>query len=68
MHDVHPAKKQNLFGLKEIGRKWNLVLVSSILGFDTSNAHDAFADVGMTKKVFFKLDPIIHPESWEDEK
>ena len=68
MHDVHPAKKQNLFGLKEIGRKWNLVLVSSILGFDTSNAHDAFADVKMTKQVFFKLDPIIHPESWEDEK
>ena len=61
------AKKQNLFGLKDkLGRKWKLTLVADILGFSTENAHDALADVMMLKNIFFKVDPIIHPDSWND--
>ena len=59
------AKKQNLFGLKDqLGRKWKLTLVADILGFSTENAHDALADVMMLKNIFFKVDPIIHPDKW----
>lgn len=59
------AKKQNLFGLKDkLGRKWKLTLVAEILGFSSENAHDALADVLMLKNVFFKVDPIVHPERW----
>lgn len=63
--DVSPAKKMDLFGLKQLGRKWKLTLVSEMLGISSENAHDALADVEMTRKVFMKLDPIIHPEDWE---
>lgn len=66
VRDVNPAKKQDLFGLKSLGRKWKLTLVSELLNIDTDNAHDALADVEMTKKVFLKLDPLIHPEDWEE--
>lgn len=62
---VNPAKKANLFGLKAIGRKWNLALVSETLGICSVNAHDALADVQMLKQVFFLLDPLVHPEDWE---
>lgn len=59
------AKKQNLFGLKDtLGRKWKLTLVADALGFSTENAHDALADVMMLKNIFFKVDPIIHPDNW----
>lgn len=59
------AKKRNLWGLKDkLGRKWRLSLVAEILGFDTANAHDALADVIMLKNIFFKVDPIVHPERW----
>ena len=61
---VFTAKKQKLFGLDELGRKWKLTLVAEKLGFSTLNAHDALADVMMLKNVFFKLDPILHPEHW----
>ena len=59
------AKKQNLFGLKDkLGRKWKLTLVAEILGFSSENAHDALADVMMLKNIFFKVDPLIHPDKW----
>ena len=59
------AKKQNLFGLKDaLGRKWKLTLVAEILGFSSENAHDALADVMMLKNIFFKVDPLVHPERW----
>jgi len=62
---IYLAKKQNLFGLKDaLGRKWKLTLVADILGFSTENAHDALADVMMLKNIFFKVDPIIHPDNW----
>lgn len=64
---VYLAKKQNLFGLKDkLGRKWKLVLVAEALGFSTENAHDALADVTMLKNIFFRLDPIVHPEKWSN--
>lgn len=59
------AKRQNLWGLKEkLGRKWKLTLVAETLGFSTENAHDALADVRMLRDVFFKVDPVVHPEHW----
>lgn len=64
---VFEAKKRKIFGLDELGRKWRLSLVAEHLGFSTIGAHDALADVMMLKNVFFKLDPIIHPEHWADE-
>lgn len=67
VRSVEPAKKANLFGLKELGRKWKLTLVSEKLGLSTENAHDALADVRMTKLVFFTLDPLVHPEDWEED-
>ena len=63
---VEPAKKADLFGLKSLGRKWKLTLVAEKLNLSTKNAHDALADVEMTKNVFFILDPLIHPEDWEE--
>ena len=60
------AKKQNLFGLKDLGRRWKLTLVAEKLGVLEENAHDALADVKMLKNVFFKLDPLVHPEKWKD--
>ncbi len=63
------AKDRNLWGLKDkLGRKWKLTLVADILGFSTENAHDAYADVMMLKNIFFKVDPIVHPERWQEEK
>ena len=64
--DVKDAKKKDLFGLKSLGRKWKLTLVSELLGISTEHAHDALADVDMTRQVFYKLDPLIHPEDWEE--
>jgi len=62
---IYLAKKQNLFGLKDkLGRKWKLTLVAEILGFSSENAHDALADVMMLKNIFFKVDPLIHPDKW----
>lgn len=62
---IYLAKKQNLFGLKDkLGRKWKLTLVAEVLGFSSENAHDALADVMMLKNIFFKVDPIIHPDKW----
>lgn len=63
---VFAAKKKDLFGLSELGRKWKLTLVAEKMGFSTENAHDALADVLMLKNVFFTLDPILHPENWSD--
>ena len=64
---VIDAKRKNLFGLKDkLGRKWKLSLVAEILGFDNQGAHDALEDVIMLKNIFFYLDPIVHPERWED--
>lgn len=66
--DVREAKRRNLFGLKDaLGpRKWNLGDTANALGFSNKGAHDALVDVEMLKKVFFKLDPVLHPERWED--
>lgn len=63
---VMEAKKQKLFGLDELGRKWKLTLVAEKLGISSKGAHDALADVDMLRQVFFKLDPILHPEHWND--
>ena len=58
-----------LFGLKDkLGRKWKLSLVAEILGFDTTGAHDALADVLMLKNIFFFADPQVHPERWRNEE
>jgi DNA polymerase III epsilon subunit-like protein len=63
---VQYAKKQNLWGLKDkLGRKWRLTLVADALGFSSENAHDALADVMMLKNIWFMVDPIVHPESWQ---
>lgn len=64
---VYPAKKANLFGLKDkLGRKWKLTMVADILGIDSEGAHDAYVDVTMLKNIFFKVDPLIHPNDWAD--
>jgi hypothetical protein len=58
-----------MWGLKDkLGRKWRLSLVAEILGFDTTGAHDALADVLMLKNIFFFADPQVHPERWRDEE
>ena len=63
------AKRKNMWGLKDkLGRKWKLSLVAEILGFDTTGAHDALADVLMLKNVFFFADPQVHPERWRNEE
>lgn len=62
------AKRQNLFGLKDkLGRKWRLSLVAEILGIDNEGAHDAMEDVIMLKKIFWKVDPLVHPERWKND-
>lgn len=62
---VLDAKRENYQGLKiALGRKWNLSAVSQFFNISTENAHDALADVTMLKRLFWKLDPIIHPERW----
>lgn len=62
---VIDAKRQNYMGLKDkLGRKWKLSLVAEILGISNENAHDAYADVMMLHDIFWKLDPVIHPERW----
>ena len=58
------AKKANLYGLKDLGRRWKLTLVADKLGFSTEDAHDALADVRMLKDVFFCLDPQMYPTKW----
>lgn len=64
---IYYAKKQNLFGLKDkLGKKWRLTLVAEALGYSSENAHDALADVMMLKNIFFKVDPIIHPDNWNE--
>lgn len=66
---VIDAKRQNLYGLKDkLGRKWRLSLVAEILGINNDGAHDALEDVIMLKKIFFQLDPIVHPDRWTEEK
>ena len=63
------AKRKNMWGLKDkLGRKWKLSLVAEILGFDTTGAHDALADVLMLKNIFFFADPQVHPERWRNEE
>lgn len=65
---VIDAKRQNLYGLKDkLGRKWRLSLVAEILGINNDGAHDALEDVIMLKKIFFQLDPIVHPDRWAEE-
>lgn len=65
---VKIAKDRNLFGLKDaLGRKWKLTLVAEHLGFDTNNAHDAYYDVIMLKNIFYKLDPIVNPQHWDED-
>ena len=60
------AKRANLWGLKDfLGRKWRLSLVAECLGINNENAHDALADVTMLKDIFFKVDPVVHPNDWE---
>lgn len=62
---VLDAKRQNYMGLKDkLGRKWRLSLVAEILGIDNEGAHDAFEDVMMLKNVFWKIDPVVHPDRW----
>ena len=64
---IYIAKKQNLFGLMDkLGRKWKLSLVAEVLGINNEGAHDALADVLMLKNIFFMIDPIVHPEKWND--
>lgn len=66
---IYDAKKQNLFGLKDkLGRKWKLTLVAEALGFSSENAHDALADVIMLKNIFFMVDPIVHPDRWDENR
>lgn len=67
-HDcVYPAKQANLFDLKtKLGRRWKLTMVADVLGIDSEGAHDAYVDVTMLKNIFFKLDPLIHPNDWAD--
>lgn len=61
------AKKKNYAGLgTALGRKWRLSLVAEHLGIDNEGAHDALEDVIMLKKIFWKVDPEIHPERWKD--
>lgn len=62
--DVRLAKQQDLFHLKQLGRKWKLCYVANLMGFDNSHAHDALADVEMLRQIWFTLDPLIHPENW----
>ena len=65
---IYDAKKQNLFGLKDkLGRKWKLTLVAEALGFSSEGAHDALADVMMLKNIFFMIDPIVHPDNWNED-
>lgn len=65
---VLDAKRQNLFGLKDkLGRKWRLSLVAECLGIDNDGAHDAFEDVIMLKEIFWRLDPIVHPDRWKED-
>lgn len=64
--DVFAARKLNLFNLKDLGRKWKLTLVAEKLNFSTDNAHDALADCRMLRDVWMTLDPMLHPENWED--
>lgn len=64
--DVMAAKKLDLFGLKALGRKWKLTLVAEKLNFSTDDAHDALADCRMLRDVWTTLDPLLHPENWED--
>ncbi len=61
---VFAARRADVFGLKSMGRKWNLGLVASTLGMSNEGAHNALADVRMLHKIFFKLDPIMNPERW----
>lgn len=62
---VKIAKQADIYGLKtKLGKKWNLSAVANVLGIDNRAAHDALADVIMLKDVWFKLDPIVHPEDW----
>lgn len=62
---VYLAKKANLFGLKDaLGRRWKLTLVAEHLNIDNEGAHDAYVDVTMLKNIFFKVDPLIHPNDW----
>lgn len=64
---VIDAKRQNLYGLKDkLGRKWRLSLVAEALGINSDGAHDAYEDVIMLKEIFWKLDPIVHPDRWTD--
>ncbi len=61
------AKRANLFGLKDaLGRKWKLSLVAEALGIDSEGAHDALVDVYMLKDIFFKVDPLVNPDRWEE--
>jgi len=61
------AKRMNLFGLKDkLGRKWRLSLVAEVLGINNEGAHDAMEDVMMLKDIFFKVDPIVHPQRWRN--
>lgn len=64
---VMKAKKNNLYNLKDLGRKWKLTLVADKLGFSTEDAHDALADVRMLKDVFFCLDPQVNPSRWNND-
>ena len=61
---VQKAKKQCLFKLDELGRKWKLTLVAGKLGFNTENAHDAFADVRMLREVWLLLDRVVNKNDW----
>lgn len=63
---VKLAKDKNLFGLKDfLGRKWRLSLVAECLGISNEGAHDALEDVLMLKEIWFKLDPLVHPNDWK---
>ena len=64
---VSPCIKNNVMGLKDhLGRKWKLTLVSEYLHLDTEHAHDAYVDCSLLRNVFFTLDPLVHPEDWQE--
>lgn len=59
------AKRQNYCGLKDaLGAKWRLSMVAEHFHIDSDGAHDALEDVIMLKKIFWLVDPKIHPSRW----
>lgn len=56
---VIAARKQNLFGLGALGRRWSLPLTAELLGIKHENAHDALGDIITNKLVYDKLKEVL---------